>query len=94
MARRSYPDRGRAGHARDGNPFAALKALNPKKPRPGRPSGDDDAPGALFRHAIDGTLPLPDSGRAETSAPLPPPEPRQHQMDEAATLRESLATPL
>ena len=48
----------------------------------------------LFRHAIDGTLPLPDSGRAETSPPLPPPEPRQHRMDEAATLRESLATPL
>ena len=80
--------------ARDDNPFAALKALNPKKPRPGQSSGDDGAAGALFRRGIDGTLPLPDSDRAETSAPPPPPEPRQRRMDEAATLGESLATPL
>ncbi|MDR0702298.1 MAG: Smr/MutS family protein [Azoarcus sp.] len=98
MAHRPTPAR-----ARNNNPFAALKALKTRSGSPPTPAPDGKraspaapAPGdqALFLHATAGTLPLPDTGRAEISAPPPPPEPRQRRMDEAAALSESLSVPL
>lgn len=59
---------------------------------PPLPAGDD--PAALFRRAVGNVQPLSASGLAEISIPLPPPEPRQHRLDETAALRESLTFPL
>ena len=55
---------------------------------------DEHDPAALFRRAIGSANPLPDRGLAALNKPLPPPHPRQKEMDEAAALRESIAAPM
>lgn len=49
---------------------------------------------AAFRAAVADARPLPDPGRAELSAPPPPPRPLQHLADERAALHDSLHAPI
>lgn len=44
-----------------------------------------------FARAVGPVHALPETGRAETGRPKPPPEPLQRQADEAAALREALS---
>lgn len=55
---------------------------------------DEHDPAALFRRAVGAANPLPDRGLASLNKPLPPPHPRQKELDEAAALRESIVAPL
>jgi len=55
---------------------------------------DINDPAALFRHVVSGAAPLPDHNLAALEKPLPPPTPRQRELDEAAALRESIDAPL
>ena len=54
----------------------------------------DVSDAALFRHAINGALPLTDTNRIEPSHPLPRPEPQKRFEDESAALRESMEAPI
>lgn len=81
---------------------AAVATLPPALTGDARPAPPDepwlpddvDDPAALFRHAVGAAAPLPERNRAELARPLPAPQPRQREQDEAAVLRESIAAPL
>lgn len=53
-----------------------------------------DDPAALFLHAVGPAAPLTDRNRVELEKPLPAPQPRMREEDEAAVLRESIEAPL
>lgn len=55
---------------------------------------DVNDPAALFHHVVDGATPLSDRNLATLEKTLPPPTPRQRELDEAAALRESVDAPL
>ena len=48
----------------------------------------------LFARTVGAVHPVPDRQLADTKAPLPSPDPRQRQLDEAAALRESMSDDL
>jgi DNA-nicking Smr family endonuclease len=53
-----------------------------------------DDPATLFLHAVGNAAPLTDRNRVELEKPLPTPQPRMREEDEAAVLRESIEAPL
>lgn len=55
---------------------------------------DINDPTALFRHVVGDASPLADRNLAALEKSLPPPTPRQRELDEAAALRESIDAPL
>jgi DNA-nicking Smr family endonuclease len=55
---------------------------------------DINDPTPLFHHAVGDASPLTDRNLAALEKPLPPPTPRQRELDEAAALRESIDAPL
>ncbi len=81
---------------------AAVATLPPSLTEDARPAPPDapwlpnnvDDPAALFRHAVGAAAPLPGRNRAELARPLPAPQPRKREEDEAAVLREAIAAPL
>lgn len=53
-----------------------------------------DDPAALFRLAVKGAAPLPDTGRQHLAIAPPPAIPRQKELNEKEVLRESLEAPI
>jgi DNA-nicking Smr family endonuclease len=79
-----------ANRISDGEPAALTPKAMPQLALP----VDINDPTALFRHVVGDASPLADRNLAALEKPLPPPTPRQRELDEAAALRESIDAPL